>query len=173
MKNVIKLQSNKPNKLYKGVKVDSLIHLQSEINYYFRNQELLIQALTHRSCAKANNERLEFLGDAVLDLVVGEYLFDKFTSYNEGQLSKMRSCLVNEKSFATLARILKIGDSLILSANEAHNHGREKDSLISNAFEAVMGALYLEAGIQKVKEVMYYLLDTYYPNMESKTMLTD
>lgn len=121
----------------------SLKRLQQLLGYSFKNESLLLEALTHKSYIKSsNNERLEFLGDAVLDLLVGEYLFDRFPKYNEGKLSKMRSSLVNEKSFAIFARDYGIGSLLRLSSSEEQNHGRDKDSLLSNAFEAIIGAIY-------------------------------
>ena len=93
----------------------SLKRLQQLLGYSFKNESLLLEALTHKSFIKSsNNERLEFLGDAVLDLLVGEYLFDRFPKYNEGKLSKMRSSLVNEKSFAIFARDYGIGSLLRL-----------------------------------------------------------
>ena len=103
--------------------------MQQLLGYSFKNESLLLEALTHKSFIKSsNNERLEFLGDAVLDLLVGEYLFDRFPKYNEGKLSKMRSSLVNEKSFAIFARDYGIGSLLRLSSSEEQNHGRDKDS---------------------------------------------
>ncbi|SQB98559.1 ribonuclease III [Helicobacter fennelliae] len=158
--------------------MDSITRFQNNINYHFKNKQLLIEALTHRSAKKHNankhnNERLEFLGDAVLDLIIGEYLFCKFPQHNEGKLSKMRSSLVNEESFAKIARNIHIGDILILSQSEEQNNGRNKNSLLSDAFEAIMGALYLEAGIEKVKEIIYKLLDTLYPNMNMDNLFMD
>ena len=151
-----------------------LLDFQKRLHYTFKNKNLLLEAITHRSCVKkTNNERLEFLGDAVLDLVVGEFLFRKFPKYNEGKLSKMRSSLVNEESFARIAKALQIGEILVLSASEEQNNGRNKNSLLSNAFEAIMGAIYLESGINKVKEIMNRLLNETYPNIEINQIFTD
>jgi dsRNA-specific ribonuclease len=120
--------------------------LEKQLGYVFKDKKLLIEALTHKSYKQPyDNERLEFLGDAVLDLIVGEYLFTKFSKSAEGKLSKIRASLVNESGFDKLARSLDLGKYILLSNAEDNNGGREKSSLLSNAFEAVMGAIYLEA----------------------------
>jgi len=124
--------------------------LEKRLNYTFKDKQLIIEALTHKSYKKPyNNERLEFLGDAVLDLIVGEYLFMKFPSSNEGVLSKIRASLVNESGFTLLAKAIDLGDYIYLSPAEENNNGRNKPSLLSNAFEAIIGAVYLEAGLEK------------------------
>ncbi|HED6149117.1 TPA: ribonuclease III, partial [Campylobacter coli] len=103
--------------------------LEQKLAYKFKDKDLLIHALTHKSFKKPyNNERLEFLGDAVLDLVVGEYLFHKFAKDAEGDLSKLRAALVNEKSFAKIANSLNLGDFIFMSAAEENNGGKEKPS---------------------------------------------
>ena len=133
----------------------------------FKKSELLEEALTHKSTKQAlNNERLEFLGDAVMDLLVAEYLFKKFSKIAEGDMSKLRAALVNEKSFANMARRLHMGEFLRLSQAEENNGGREKDSILSDAFEAVMGAIYLEAGLDKVREISISLLELCYPQID-------
>ncbi len=152
----------------------NLAVLELRLGYHFQNKHLLIEALTHRSCMKPyNNERLEFLGDAVLDLLVGEYLFERFPKYDEGKLSKMRSSLVNEKSFALFGRGFGLGEMLRLSVSEEQNHGRQKDSLLSNAFEAVIGAIYREAGIECVRKIVYGVLSAHYPNMQIQDLTID
>ena len=151
-----------------------LNNLEKRLDYQFENQNLILEALTHKSYKKPyNNERLEFLGDAVLDLIVGEYLFDKFTNVPEGDLSKLRASLVNEKGFEKLARILKLGECIYLSAAEENNKGREKSSLLSNAFEAVVGALYLEAGIHKTRSIVIPILESAYPQIDLDTIFRD
>ncbi len=142
--------------------------LEKKLGYEFKNKQLIIEALTHKSYKKPyNNERLEFLGDAVLDLIVGEFLFFKFPDSDEGVLSKIRASLVNESGFAKLARGVDLGSVIYLSSAEENNKGREKSSLLSNAFEAVIGAVYLEAGLQKSKEVVIALLNKTYPKIDS------
>ena len=148
--------------------------LQRRLDYQFKNQNLIIEALTHKSYKKPyNNERLEFLGDAVLDLIVGEYLYYKFPNVAEGELSKLRASLVNEKGFQRLAEILNLGEHIYISLAEENNKGREKSSLLSNAFEALMGALYLEAGLFKCREVCVSLLELAYPVIDMDSIFRD
>ena len=101
-----------------------------------------------------------------MDLLVAEYLFKKFSKIAEGDMSKLRAALVNEKSFANMARHLKMGKFLRLSTAEENNDGREKESILSDAFEAVMGAIYLEAGLDKVREISIALLELCYPQID-------
>ena len=145
----------------------NLEEFERNLGYKFKQSELLEEALTHKSTKQAlNNERLEFLGDAVMDLLVAEYLFKKFSKIAEGDMSKLRAALVNEKSFANMSRRLKMGEFLRLSQAEENNGGREKDSILSDAFEAVMGAIYLEAGLDKVREISITLLELCYPQID-------
>ena len=133
--------------------------LEETINYNFKNKKLLIEALTHKSYKQPyDNERLEFLGDAVLDLIVGEYLYLKFPKSDEGKLSKIRASLVNETGFCKLANYINLGDYILLSNAEENNGGREKSSLLSNAFEAIMGAVYLEGGLKIVNDIAIDLI---------------
>jgi ribonuclease-3 len=148
--------------------------LEKRLNYTFKDKQLIIEALTHKSYKKPyNNERLEFLGDAVLDLIVGEYLFSKFPNSNEGVLSKIRASLVNESGFTLLARAIDLGEYIYLSAAEENNNGRNKPSLLSNAFEAVIGAVYREAGLEKVKEIAIALLEASHPRIDLDTLSKD
>ena len=148
--------------------------LEKRLNYTFKNKQLIIEALTHKSYKKPyNNERLEFLGDAVLDLIVGEYLFSKFPNSNEGILSKIRASLVNESGFTLLARAIDLGEYIYLSAAEENNNGRNKPSLLSNAFEAIIGAIYLEAGLEKAKEISIALLEASHPKIDLDTLSKD
>lgn len=152
----------------------NLEKLESRLGYTFQNSDLLIEALTHKSYKKPyNNERLEFLGDAVLNLIVGEYLYKKFPKSDEGALSKMRASLVNEKSFMELAHLIDLGDYIFISTAEENNSGREKPSLLSNAFEAIMGAIYLEVGLEKVREITYELLEEAYERIDLSTLFKD
>ncbi|WP_324171699.1 ribonuclease III [Sulfurimonas sp.] len=134
--------------------------LEDKLGYEFKDKKLIIEALTHKSYKQPyDNERLEFLGDAVLDLIVGEYLYKKFKKSDEGKLSKIRASLVNEAGFDKLARSLDLGEFIYLSNAEQNNGGREKSSLLSNAFEAIMGAIYLEAGLSKVDKIAIKLIE--------------
>ena len=154
--------------------MNDYIQLEQQLNYHFKDKQLIIEALTHKSNKKPyNNERLEFLGDAVLDLIVGEYLFMKFPHSNEGVLSKIRASLVNESGFTLLARKLNLGSFIFLSIAEENNNGRDKPSLLSNAFEAIIGAIYLEAGLDKAKEVSIRLLEACHPKIDLDSLSKD
>ncbi len=148
--------------------------LQESLGYQFRDEKLITEALTHRSYSKNfNNERLEYLGDAVLDLIVGEYLYHLFPEAEEGVLSKLRAALVNEDAFTKLAKRLNLGKYLLLSPAEENNEGREKPSILSSAFEALIGALYLEAGFDKAKEIALKLIKEEYPSISPQELLKD
>ncbi len=154
--------------------MDDLQALQQQLGYQFKNKELLIEALTHKSYKQPyNNERLEFLGDAVLDLIVGEYLYKKFTHFEEGNLSKMRASLVNEGGFTRLAIHLNLGEYIYLSNAEENNSGRTKSSLLSNAFEALMGAMYLETGLDTVRGITIDLLEKVHPDISLDSLFKD
>jgi ribonuclease-3 len=154
--------------------MDDLQTLQAQLGYYFQKKELLIEALTHKSYKQPyNNERLEFLGDAVLDLIVGEYLYTKFRDFDEGKLSKMRASLVNEGGFTALANHLKLGQYIYLSNAEENNSGRTKSSLLSNAFEALMGAIYLESGLATVQNITIELLEIVHDEISLDSLFKD
>jgi ribonuclease-3 len=144
------------------------------LGYKFENKNLITEALTHKSYTRDyNNERLEFLGDAVLDLVVGEFLYSTFKDSEEGTLSKLRAALVNENSFTKLANEIRLGEFIYISPAEENNNGRNKSSILSNAFEAVMGALYLEAGLEKVREISLRLILNVYKKIDPNQLLKD
>ena len=153
---------------------NTLDALQKRLGYQFKDQNLIVEALTHKSSKQPyNNERLEFLGDAVLDLIVGEYLYREFQDVAEGELSKLRASLINEKSFEKLARLLNLGEYIYISLAEENNAGREKSSLLSNAFEAIIGALYLEAGLEKARTLAISLLEEAYPKIDMDAIFRD
>ena len=154
--------------------MDPLEQLETSLHYRFKNRQLLIEALTHKSYKQPyNNERLEFLGDAVLDLIVGEYLFTQFPGFDEGKLSKLRASLVNEEGFTRLANYVKLGNHIYLSNAEENNGGRQKPSLLSNAYEAVIGAVYLEAGLEQARTITVRLLEAVHPDMSLDTLFKD
>lgn len=132
------------------------------IKYEFVDKNRLKLALTHSSFGHevtlnkiANNERLEFLGDAVLELVVSDYLFKNETTVSEGELSKKRASIVCEPGLAFSARRINLGDYLFLGKGEKLNHGEQRDSILSDAFEALIGAIYLDGGLDKAKQFIY------------------
>ncbi len=154
--------------------MSSYIQLEERLSYTFKDKQLIIEALTHKSYKKPyNNERLEFLGDAVLDLIVGEFLFQKFNDSDEGVLSKIRASLVNESGFTLLARSINLGEYIYISIAEENNDGRSKPSLLSNAFEAVIGAIYLETGLEVVKDITIKLLNEVHPKIDLETLSRD
>lgn len=128
------------------------------MNYCFRDPELLNTALTHTSYVKGenrstgHNERLEFLGDAVLELIVSEFLFAMEPKMNEGLMTRIRSRAVYENALYDAARSIELGKYLLLSHGEEHTGGREKPSILSDALEAVIGAMYIDGGISPAKE---------------------
>jgi len=152
----------------------SIESLEDRLGYKFQDKKLIIEALTHKSYKQPyDNERLEFLGDAVLDLIVGEYLFTKFRNSDEGKLSKIRASLVNEAGFDKLARSLNLGDYILLSNAEENNGGREKPSLLSNAFEAIIGAIYLESGLQTVQKISIELIESNHEEISLDSLFRD
>lgn len=152
-------------------------NFEKNIGVEFRSKLLLETALTHRSylnehrSVQEHNERLEFLGDAVLELIVSDFLYTKYPQRAEGELTSFRSALVKTDSLAQTARNLEIGKYIRLSKGEEDSGGREKDYLLANAFEAVLGAIYLDKGydtcktfisrtlIPKIEEIVEYRLD--------------
>ncbi|MDD6479388.1 MAG: ribonuclease III [Oscillospiraceae bacterium] len=139
--------------------------LQKRLNYRFKNINLLKNALTHSSYANESrfafpsNERLEFLGDSVLSIIVSEYIYEKYPDLPEGELTKKRAALVCERSLCGFSRELNIGECLLLGKGEEHNGGRERDSILADAFEAVLAAMYLDGGMEVAKaHVMRFIL---------------
>lgn len=121
--------------------------LSKNIGLVFKQPELLRTALTHRSMGANNNERLEFLGDSILGFVIAQKLYDHFPKASEGVLSRLRASLVNQDSLASIAREHKIGDYLILGSGELKSGGFRRDSILSDAVEAIIGALFKDQGI--------------------------
>lgn len=136
-----------------------LTNLGKKIGVIFKNADLLKEALTHRSYINENsswpvshNERLEYLGDAVLELVVTEYLFKKYQNRQEGELTSFRAALVNYQMLSRVAREIKLGDFIYLSRGESKDAGRAREVILANAFEALVGAIYLDLGYSKVSD---------------------
>jgi ribonuclease III len=136
----------------------NLTLLQKNIDYQFNNLSLLTQALTHRSANHCHNERLEFLGDAILGSVIATVLYQKFPDADEGQLSRLRSFLVKEKALSGLANELNFSQFLILGSGELKSGGFRRDSILSDTFEAVIGAVLLDSDYSTAE---IYLLNLY------------
>lgn len=140
--------------------------LASRLNLPFKNMMLLRRSLTHRSYINEHpesiedNERLEFLGDAILDFMVGEWLYHRFPEMPEGDLTRMRSALVHTEQLAEFARQLDLGRGLRLGRGEVISGGRTRNALLCDEFEALIGALYLDAGLNSVESFVYPLLES-------------
>jgi len=151
--------------------VESASSLNERLGLSFSNLSLLIRALTHRSYinehpeAVEDNERLEFLGDAVLDFIVGEWAYHRFPEMKEGDLTKIRSSLVRNERLADFARRLNLGQALRLGRGETSSGGHHRESLLGSAFEALIGALYLDLGLERVIRFMKPLLEWMSPTI--------
>lgn len=154
-----------------------LIQLQDTIDYHFQNEALLKNALTHSSFANErhwsyphNNERLEFLGDAVLELVSSEFIFSEHPDMEEGKMSKLRASLVCEMSLAASAREIRLGEYLYMGKGEYTTGGNNRDSILSDAFEAVIGAIYRDNGLEAARSfIQKYVLS----DIENKQLFHD
>lgn len=135
------------------------IALEKKLGYQFKDPAILTQALSHRSVGSTNNERLEYLGDSIIGYVVAEILYLQFPERSEGDLTKMRAALVRQKTLSILARDLNFQDYLIMGSGEFKSGGYTRDSVLSDTFEAVVGALYLDGGIQVVKNILEKLYE--------------
>ena len=121
--------------------------LQERLNYSFKDESVLMLALSHRSCGSSNNERLEFLGDAILGLSVTDILYRKFPKAREGELSRMRSQIVRAESLAGVAKQLELGSELLLGPGEMKSGGHRRDSILGDAVEALISAVYVDTGL--------------------------
>jgi len=146
----------------KGSSMEKQLKLLEEaIKYHFKNQQYLVRALTHSSYSNENkkekpknNERLEFLGDSVLGLVISEYLFSHYHQLEEGQLTKIRAKIVCEASLGEASKVLKLGEYMLFGRGEELTGGRERMSILADAFEALIAAIYLDGGMECVKTVV-------------------
>ena len=170
------------------IKPKSLEGLESRIGHTFRNKEYITVALTHSSYSNEMkskgqktpfNERLEFLGDSVLSIVVSSYIFDKYKNKQEGDLTKIRAAVVCEKALAKYANDISLGDYMYLGHGEIMNNGRKRPSILADAVEAVIAAMYLDGGLAPAKQFIetYILRDlpegTESPRMDYKTTLQE
>ncbi len=154
--------------------------LEKRLQYTFNSKKLLKQALIHRSYGnenwdykKVNNERLELLGDAVLDLVVTEYLYLHFTGSSEGDLAKLKSMIVSEPVLAKISRKLGVGNHLLLSKGEELTGGRDRSSILGDVFEAILGAVYLDSNFIIAKEFAIKHLKRFIDHIEENEDLID
>lgn len=147
--------------------------LQTELRYQFSDVSLLQRALTHRSLGSNNNERLEFLGDAVLGFVVAEEFFKRFPKAAEGQLSRLRSTLVKGKTLASVARGIDLGEYLVLGTGELKSGGHRRESILAGALEAIIGAVYLDGGIEPAGALVRGLLAEYIAPLSPESVEKD
>ncbi|MEK7195551.1 MAG: ribonuclease III [Patescibacteria group bacterium] len=140
---------------------DNLKNLEKKIGFSFENRDLLTEALTHRSYLNEypnwrlpHNERLEYLGDAALELAVSDHLFHKFPNYPEGQLTVLRAALVNYQSLSRLAEELDLEEFILLSKGEKRDTGKAREVILANAVEALIGAMYLDGGLLEVRKLV-------------------
>ena len=147
--------------------------LEKTLHYRFKNAELFQQALTHRSATNYNNERLEFLGDAVLDFVVSEAVYNARPDAPEGDLSKLRASLVRDETLAELAADLGLGEHLILGSGEKKSGGHRRESILADALEAIFGAVYLDRGFAAAKQVIDGVFEQRYISLPDAEELRD
>lgn len=158
----------------------ALARLSASLGHEFRQEGLLRQALTHRSHSAQHNERLEFLGDSVLNCVIALALYDTFPQLPEGTLSRMRANLVRQETLADIAVILKLGDHLLLGEGELKSGGSRRPSILADALESIFGAVFLDAGFEAARDVVLKLfnpaisrIDPHVSGKDAKTQLQE
>jgi len=152
---------------------DDLAGLAERVGHAFADPDLLEQALAHRSVGARNYERLEFLGDGLLNFVVAAELFRRRPDDDEGSLSRLRASLVRESTLAAVARDLALGDHLRLGGGELASGGFARDSILADAVESIIGAIFLDAGFEPARAVVIRLLDAHFRNLPSGESLKD
>jgi len=154
----------------------NLTLLEKRLNYKFKNRKLIIEALTHKSFNQPyNNERLEFIGDSILNFTMAAYLYKKFTDLNEGELSKLRSSLVSQHGLYQIAEHFALGDFLLLSDAEERNMGRIKKSLLANCVESIIASIYLDSK-ENIELTQKFIIDTYeevFPEINLRSLFRD
>lgn len=159
----------------------SIEKLEQHIKYRFKDTKLAKLAISHRSYSKDNNERLEFLGDSILNFVIAHALYDKFSNATEGQLSRLRAQLVRGTTLAEIAKEFELGRFLNLGVGELKSGGRNRESILADAFEALIGAIYLDSDLETCKRFIMAWFESrirtlnldMYQNKDSKTKLQE
>lgn len=152
---------------------DAVTALSRQLGYAFKNEFLLSEALTHRSAASVNNERLEFLGDGILNFTIAARLFEQYPDLQEGDLSRLRASLVNKDSLADIARALEIGQYIRLGSGELKSGGRRRDSILADSVEAIFGAVYIDSGFETCRDLILRLYEDKLRNVPDVQMLKD
>ena len=157
-----------------------MAELEKKINYQFKNRDLLKESLTHRSYLNENpswrlphNERLEFLGDAVLELIITEELYNRYPEYTEGQLTSLRAALVNYQMLAVVGREIGLDDVILMSRGERKDLGRAREVILANTIEAVVGAIYLDSDYKSVKEFIIKFVMAHLEEVFQKELYKD
>lgn len=153
--------------------LNSHFGIERAIGHDFKNKALLIQALTHRSHTGSNNERLEFLGDGVLNFIIASQLYGKFPKLDEGDLSRLRAHLVKEPTLSEIALTLNIGDALRLGEGELKSGGWRRPSVLADALEAIVGAVFLDAGFAAAEAVVIHLFTPLIEKIDPKAIGKD
>jgi ribonuclease-3 len=139
------------------VKTDQITRLETCLDYHFNNKSFLEEALTHRSIGQVNNERLEYLGDALLGFIIAEALYKLYPDTSEGELTRLRSVLVKGDTLAELARQLDLGNYIKLGTSELKSGGWRRKSILANALEALIGAIYLDSSLESCRKTVLTL----------------
>ena len=150
-----------------------IARLQRILGYRFHDEALLLQALTHRSSGTPNNERLEFLGDAILGLEISVYLYDRHPYADEGQLSRMRAQLVKRDTLASIAKELEFGDHLSLGTGELRSGGQTRDSILADSVEALIAAVYLDGKLDEARALIHRLFGERMATVDPATQRKD
>lgn len=143
------------------------------LNYVFANPALLARALTHRSYSSSHYERLEFLGDSVLNLAISTELYQRFPDLTEGELTRLRASLVKQETLAQVARQLALGESLMLGGGELKSGGFDRDSILADSLEALFGAVYIDSGTERVRALIVSLFLPYLERLDARTIPKD
>lgn len=153
--------------------IDKTGALEKRLDYSFHDVQLLARALTHRSRSSQNYERLEFLGDSILNFLVADVLYDRFSNLTEGDLTRLRATLVRRETLAALARGLALGDLLELGGGELKSGGFDRDSILADALEAVFGAVYKDGGLDAARDVILRLYDPVLQGIDPRSIAKD
>ncbi|WP_335931486.1 ribonuclease III [Fusobacterium polymorphum] len=158
----------------------NLLDLEHKLNYYFNDRNLLKNALLHKSLGNErkeyknqNNERLELLGDAVLDLIVAEYLYKNYKSASEGTIAKLKAMIVSEPILAKISRQIGVGKFLMLSRGEVMSGGRNRESILADSFEAILGAVYIDSNLDEAKVFALSHIKQYIDHIEENEDILD
>ena len=158
----------------------NLLDLEHKLNYYFNDRNLLKNALLHKSLGNErkeyknqNNERLELLGDAVLDLIVAEYLYKNYKNASEGTIAKLKAMIVSEPILAKISRQIGVGKFLMLSRGEVMSGGRNRESILADSFEAILGAVYIDSNLDEARVFALSHIKQYIDHIEENEDILD